>query len=53
MIGLVVQVVGHLALSRYVPRLYAAIEEGDLAAGIMKAGVAIALGLLIAASMTP
>ncbi len=53
LIGLVVQVVGHLALSRYVPRLYAAIEEGDLAAGVMKAGVAIALGLLNAASMTP
>ncbi|MGE0699575.1 MAG: DUF350 domain-containing protein [Hyphomicrobiaceae bacterium] len=53
LIGLVVQCAGHWALARYLPRLYAAIEEGDLAAGIMKAGVAITLGLLNAASMTP
>lgn len=53
LIGLAVQAGGHWALSRYMPRLYAAIEDGDLAAGILKAGVAIALGLLNAASMTP
>lgn len=53
LIGLVVQVAGHWALSRFLPRLYAAIEEGDLAAGIMKAGVAVGLGMLNAASMTP
>lgn len=53
LIGLGVQVVGHWALSRYLPRLYQSIEEGDLAAGIMKAGIAIGLGLLNAASMTP
>jgi putative membrane protein len=53
LIGLVVQAAGHWALSRYLPRLYAAIEAGDLAAGIMTAGVAISLGLLSAASMTP
>lgn len=53
LVGLVVQVVGHWALSRFLPRLYAAIEEGDMAAGIMKAGVAVGLGLLNAASMTP
>jgi len=53
LIGLLVQVAGHWALSRYLPRLYAAIEEGDMAAGVMKGGVAIALGLLNAASMTP
>ncbi len=53
LIGLGIQVAGHWALSRYLPRLYAAIEEGDLAAGIMKAGVAIGLGMLNAASMTP
>lgn len=53
LIGLVVQAAGHWVLSMWLPRLYAAIEEGDLAAGIMKAGVAIGLGLLNAASMTP
>lgn len=53
LIGLLVQVAGHWVLSRYLPRLYAAIEEGDMAAGVMKGGVAIALGLLNAASMTP
>jgi putative membrane protein len=53
LIGLIVQAAGHWALSRFLPRLYAAIEEGELAAGIMKAGVAISLGLLNAASMTP
>lgn len=53
LIGLVVQVAGHWVLSRCLPRLYAAIEEGDTAAGITKAGVAVALGLLNAASMTP
>jgi putative membrane protein len=53
LIALVVQAAGHWALSRYLPRLYAAIEEGDMAAGVMKAGVAVALGLLSAASMTP
>ena len=52
-IGLLVQVAGHWVLSRCLPRLYQAIEEGDLAAGIMKAGVAIALGLINAACMTP
>ena len=52
-IGLAVQVGGHWALSRYLPRLYQAIEEGDLAAGIMKAGIAISLGLINAACMTP
>lgn len=52
-IGLVVQVAGHWALSRWLPRLYSSIEEGDMAAGIMKAGIAIGLGLLNAASMTP
>lgn len=52
-IGLVVQVAGHWALSRFLPRLYAAIEEGDMAAGVMKAGIAVALGMLNAASMTP
>ena len=53
LIGLVIQAVGHWALARYLPRLYAAIEEGDMAAGIMKAGVAVALGLVNAACMTP
>jgi putative membrane protein len=53
LIALVVQAAGHWALSKYLPRLYTAIEEGDMAAGIMKAGVAIVLGLLNAASMTP
>ncbi|MDX2158721.1 MAG: DUF350 domain-containing protein [Hyphomicrobiaceae bacterium] len=53
LIALAVQATGHWALSHYLPRLYTAIEEGDLAAGVMKAGVAIALGLLNAASMTP
>lgn len=52
-IGLVVQVAGHWVLSRALPRLYAAIEDGELAAGFMKAAVAISLGLVNAASMTP
>ncbi len=53
LIGLAVQVAGHWLLSRALPRLYSAIEEGDLGAGFMKAGVAISLGLVNAASMTP
>ncbi len=53
LIGLVVQVAGHVVLARLMPRLYVSIEEGDMAAGIMKAAVAITLGLLNAASMTP
>jgi putative membrane protein len=53
LIGLAVQVAGHVLLSRLVPRLYIAIEEGDMAAGILKAAVAIALGIVNAASMTP
>ena len=53
LIGLAVQVAGHWLLSRALPRLYTAIEEGDLGAGFMKAGVAISLGLVNAASMTP
>ncbi len=53
LIGLVVQAAGHWLLSRFMPRLYVAIEEGDMAAGLTKAAVAISLGLLNAASMTP
>ena len=53
LIGLCVQAAGHWALSRWLPRLYASIADGDMAAGIMKAGIAIGLGLLNAASMTP
>ena len=53
LIGIVVQVAGHWVLSRAMPRLYAAIEDGDLSAGVMKASVAISLGLINAASMTP
>lgn len=53
LVGLVVQVAGHWLLSRFMPRLYASIEEGEVAAGIMKGGVAIALGLLNSASMSP
>lgn len=53
MIGLLVQVAGHFLLSWFLPRMYSAISEGDVAAGIFKAGVAITLGLLNSASMTP
>lgn len=53
LIALTVQIAGHLVLSRFMPRLYEAIHEGDLAAAITKAAVAIALGLVNAASMTP
>lgn len=53
LIGLGVQVAGHLLLARLLPRLYVSIEEGDLAAGIMTAAVAITLGLVNTASMTP
>ena len=53
LIGLAVQVGGHFLLSWLIPRMYVAIGEGDIAAGIFKAGVAITLGMLNAASMTP
>ena len=53
LIGLIVQVAGHWILSRAHPRLYAAIDEGEISAGVMKAAVAISLGLINAASMTP
>ena len=53
LIGLAVQVAGHFLLSWFMPRMYLAIGEGDIAAGVFKAGVAITLGLLNAASMTP
>lgn len=53
LIGLAVQALGHWALSRYLPRLYASIAEGDLAAGVMKGGFAIVLGMINAACMTP
>lgn len=52
-IALAVQVVGHVVLARLMPRLYVSIEAGDMAAGISTATVAIALGLVNAASMTP
>ncbi len=53
LIGLGVQVFAHMLLARFIPRLYTAIEEGDVAAGVMTAAVAITFGLLNAASMTP
>ncbi|MFM9943564.1 MAG: DUF350 domain-containing protein [Hyphomicrobiaceae bacterium] len=53
LIGLLVQIAGHWVLSRAMPRLYTAIEDGDISAGFMKAAVAISLGLVNAASMTP
>ncbi len=53
LIGLIVQVAGHWVLSYVQPRLYQAIEDGDMASGIMKGALAITLGLLNAASMTP
>lgn len=53
LIGLVIQIAGHRALSLALPRLYTDIEDGELAPAIVKAGLAIALGLLSAASMTP
>lgn len=52
-IGLIVQALGHWCLSWLMPRLYASIAAGEVAAGIMKAGIAITLGLINAASMTP
>lgn len=53
LVGLIVQIAGHMLLARVMPRLYSAIEENDTAAGIMKAAVAISLGMINAASMTP
>lgn len=53
LIGLAIQIGGHRLLSLVLPSLYADIEEGDLAPAVVKAGLAIALGLLSAASMTP
>ncbi len=52
-IALAVQVAGHYIASRILPRLYQAISEGDVAAGILKASIAVGLGMLNAASMTP
>ncbi len=52
-IGLIVQVAAHVLLARFMPRLYRSIEENDAASGVMKAAVAIAIGLVNAASMTP
>lgn len=53
LIALAVQVAGHYVASRMLPRLYQAISEGDVAAAIVKAAIAIGLGMLNAASMTP
>lgn len=53
LIGLAIQVIGHHVLSWLMPRLYVAIEEGQLSAGIMKASLALTLGLVNAASMAP
>ena len=53
LIGLAVQVGGQYALNFMIPRISSEIEAGSLAAGIMSAATAVALGLLNAASMTP
>lgn len=53
LVGLAIQIAGHRLLAVMLPRLYADIEQGEMAPAIVKAGLAIALGLVSAASMTP
>jgi putative membrane protein len=52
-IALVAQVVAQFVAQLAFPKLYAAIEEGVWAPAIVKAGLAIAVGFINAASMTP
>lgn len=53
LIGLGVQVAGHFVLRVVLPNLTTDIEEGRIAPAAVGAALAIALGLLNAASMTP
>jgi len=53
LIALIVQVGGHFVLSKVLPQLYSSLAEGQMSAGLMQGGLAISLGLLNAASMTP
>lgn len=52
-IGLAIQIAGHKLLSYLLPRFYDAIEEGETAPAMTSASVAISLGLVNAACMTP
>jgi len=53
LIGLVVQVAAHFILSKVMPQLYSSLEQGQMSAGLMQGSLAISLGLINAASMTP
>lgn len=52
-IALAVQIGAQFIAQLTVPKLYAAIEHNNWAAAIVKAGTAIAIGLVNAACMTP
>jgi putative membrane protein len=52
-IALVAQIVAQFVAQLAFPKLYAAIEDNNWAAAIVKAGLAIAVGLINAACMTP
>ncbi len=51
-LGAVVQAVAFLAASRTMTRLPARITDGEMAAGLWAAGIALAVGMLNAACMT-
>lgn len=51
-VALVVQVVVFLLVGRLLPRLTAAVKEGQVAAATLLASLAVAVGVLNAASMT-
>ncbi len=52
-IALVAQIGAQFIAQLLFPKLYTALEENNWAAGIVKAGTAIAIGLVNAACMTP
>ena len=52
-IALVAQIVAQFIAQLLYPKLYTALEENNWAAAIVKAGTAIAIGLVNAACMTP
>jgi putative membrane protein len=52
-IALVAQIVAQFMAQLAFPKLYAAIEDNNWAAAIVKAGLAVAVGLINAACMTP
>lgn len=51
-VALVVQIVAYLLFARLLPRVALKIEEGSLAKSVLLAAIAVAVGLINAASMT-